>query len=146
MSARFRPRRCSRVRYATTCSSFVERVKRKEKGLRRTLPRLSTAGSYRPFQICIRNRIAVRIVRREAERAVDPRLQLLREDMFEPVGLVVDVVDVDTERLGEIELEEPVVADHLERDALAGGRQRAAAVRRVLGEAERGELLHHRRR
>src|SRR5690348_7108818 len=141
MSARFRPRRCSRVRYATTCSSFVERVKRKEKGLRRTLPRLSTAGSYRPFQICIRNRIAVRIVRGEAERAVDPGLQLLRKDVLEPVGLVVDVVDVHVERLGKVELEQPVVADDLEGNPFAGGRQRAAAVRGVLGEPERGQLL-----
>src|ERR1700747_2320948 len=100
MSARLRPGRCSRVRYAATCSSFVERVNRKEKGLRSALPRLSTAGSYRPFQVCIRNRIAVRIGRRKAEHPVDPALHLLREDVLEPVRLVVDVVDVDAERLG----------------------------------------------
>src|SRR6185437_11733915 len=111
MSARFRPRRCSRVRYATTCSSFVERVNRKEKGLRRTLPRLSTARSYRPFQICIGNRIAVRIMGREAERPVDPGLQFLRKHVLEPVGLVVNVVDMDAECLGEIELEQAMVAD-----------------------------------
>jgi hypothetical protein len=40
----------------------------------------------------------VGVVRREAERAVDPGLELLRQDVLEPVGLVVDVVDVDAER------------------------------------------------
>ena len=42
--------------------------------------------------------------------------------------------------------EQPVVADHLQRDPLAGGGQRDRAVRLVLGELEGGELLHHRAR
>ena len=66
----------------------------------------------------------MRIVRREAERLVDARLELLGDRVLEPVGLVVHVVDVDAERLREVELEQPVVADHLERDALAGRRER----------------------
>ena len=66
--------------------------------------------------------------------------------MLELVGLLVDVVDVDTERLREIELEQPVVADHLEGDTLAVGRERDAPVRRMLGEPKCGELLHHRAR
>jgi hypothetical protein len=88
----------------------------------------------------------VRVVRREAERSVDPLLQLLRDDVLEALGLVVHVVDVQPERLGEVELQETVVADHLERDLLAGRRQRDAAVRLVHRQAERGELLHHRAR
>ena len=48
----------------------------------------------------------MRVVRREAERAVDPRLELLGDHVLEAVGLVVDVVDVDAERLGEVELEQ----------------------------------------
>ena len=76
---------------------------------------------------------------------------LTEENLFsatdvEPVGFVVDVVDPDSERLRQVELEQPVVADHLERHALAGVREGDAAVGRVLGEAERGELLHHRAR
>ncbi len=86
------------------------------------------------------------IVGREAERSVDARLELLRQRMLEPVGLVVHVVDADSERLGEVELEQPVVPDHLERHLLAGVRERDAAVGRVLGEPERRELLHHRAR
>ena len=61
----------------------------------------------------------MRVVRRVAERAVDPLLELLRDHVLEPVGLVVDVVDVEAERLRQVELEQPVVADHLERDPLA---------------------------
>jgi hypothetical protein len=64
----------------------------------------------------------MRIVRRETECAVDSRLQLFRENVLEPVGLVVDIVDVKTEGFGEVELEQPMVADHLDRDALASGR------------------------
>src|SRR3954470_16242659 len=129
MSATLRPRRCSRVRYATTCSSADDRVKRNENGLRRALPSLSTGGSYRrPFQVGIRDGVAVRIVRRKAQSLVDSRLQLLGDRVLEPVGLVVDVGDVQAERFREIQLEQPVVADHLERDALAGGGQRATAI------------------
>jgi hypothetical protein len=85
----------------------------------------------------------MRIVRRVAERAVDPLLQLLREDVLEPVGLVVNVVHVKAEGLGEIELEQTVVADHLHGDTLTGGGQADAFVGRVIDELEGGELLHH---
>jgi hypothetical protein len=88
----------------------------------------------------------VRIVRRIAERLVDPRLELLGEHVLEPVGLVVDLVDVDPERLREVELEQAVVSDHLERHLLAVRRQGDAAVGRVLDETECRELLHHRAR
>ena len=61
----------------------------------------------------------MRVVGREAERLVDPSLELLGEHVLEPVGLFVDLVDVDPERLREVELEQPVMPDHLERDLLA---------------------------
>ena len=77
----------------------------------------------------------MRVVRREAERPVDPRLELLRDDVLEPVGLVVDVVDVQAERLREVQLEQAVVADHLERDALA---RRASGARRGTSRARAG--------
>ena len=75
---------------------------------------------------------------------VDPRLELLGDHVLEPVGLVVDGVDVQAERLREVELEQPVVADHLERDPLAG--RRSAATPRYGAcstQLERRELLHH---
>ena len=63
----------------------------------------------RPFQVGIRDRIAVRVVRREAEGAVDPLLQLLGDHVLEPVGFVVDRVDMEAECLGEVQLEQAVV-------------------------------------
>ena len=74
----------------------------------------------------------MRVVRREAERAVDACLELFRDHMFEPVRLVVDGVDIQAERLGEVELEQPVMADHLDGDALAGVAQPRAVVGLVL--------------
>src|SRR5437868_11287140 len=63
--------------------------------------------------------------------------------MLEPVGLVVDVFDIEPERVGEVELEQPVVADHLDRDLLARPREPDAAVGQVLDEPERREFLDH---
>ena len=63
--------------------------------------------------------------------------------MLEPFGLVVDLVDVYAQCLREIELQQPVVPDHLERDLLARRGQRDAALRLVHGEIERGEFLDH---
>jgi hypothetical protein len=85
------------------------------------------------------------VVRGEPERAVDPRLELFRDHVLEPVGLVVDRVDVQPERLGEVELEQAVVADHFERNALARGGQVCAAIWLVLEQLQRRELLDHRR-
>ena len=85
----------------------------------------------------------MRIVRRETERTVDPRLQLLREHVLEAVGFGMDVVDVDAQRLGEIELEQPVMADHLDGYALARRREPDALVGSVVHELECCELLHH---
>src|SRR5918995_458122 len=64
--------------------------------------------------------------------------------VLETVGLVVDVVDAHAQRLRQVQLQQPVVADDLDRDAFAGGRQRDAAAALVLEQLERGELLHHR--
>ena len=88
----------------------------------------------------------MRIVRRKAERAVDSSLELLGDDVLEPVGFVVNGVDVKTECLREVELEQPVVTDHFESDPLAGVAEPGATVGLVLEQAERSELLHHRRR
>ena len=58
----------------------------------------------------------MRIVRREAERPVDAGLQLFRDHILEPVGLVVDGVEMQAERLRQVQLEQPMMADHFERD------------------------------
>ena len=48
--------------------------------------------------------------------------------MLEPVGLGVHLVERQPERVGEILLEQAVVAEHLERDLSAGLGQRHAAI------------------
>ena len=60
---------------------------------------IASDGLRRPLEVRVRNRVAVRVVRREPERLVDPRLELLGERVLQPVGLVVHLVDVDPERL-----------------------------------------------
>src|SRR4051794_6848553 len=157
MSATVRPRPCSRTMYAASRSSEPERANRNEKGLRRNEGALmGMPRSYRrprtegallgPLERGVRDRVAVGVVRRIPERLVDPLLELLADHVLEPVGLVVDGVDVQAERLREVELEQPVVADHLERDLFAVARQVEAAVRLVLEQLERRELLDHRAR
>src|SRR5436305_11323279 len=70
----------------------------------------------RPFEVGVRDRVAVRVVCREAERAVDARLELLRDHVLEAVSLVVHRVDMQAECLGEVELQQPVMANHFEGD------------------------------
>ena len=78
-----------------------------------------------------RDRVAVRIERGVAELGRDQLLELLGEGVLEHLGLGVDPVPRHVERLGEVELEQPVVADHLEREALAGLGELDAVVGRV---------------
>ena len=67
----------------------------------------------------------MRVVRRVAELRGDARLEVLGDDVLERLGLLVHAVPRHAEVLGEVELEQPVVAQDLERDALALGGQRA---------------------
>jgi len=98
----------------------------------------------RPLELRIRDRVSVRVVRREAERLVDPFLQLLGEHVLESFGLVVDLVHVDAERLRQVELEQPVVSNDLERNPFSRVRQGDTAIGLVHGEIERRELFDHR--
>ena len=61
----------------------------------------------------------MRVVRREAELRVDLRLQLLRERVLEQLGLGVHLVEREPEAVHEVELEQAVVAEDLERAAPA---------------------------
>ena len=60
--------------------------------------------------------------------------------MLEHLGLVVDAVPRHAQRLGQVELEQAVVAQHLERDLLAGVGELDAAVALVRDEPELVEL------
>ena len=63
--------------------------------------------------------------------------------MLEHLGLGVHLVPGHAEALDEEQLDEPVVADHLEGDAPAVLGEPHAAVALVLDEAERRELAQH---
>ena len=72
-----------------------------------------------------------------AERRVDARLERLREVVLEPLGLGVHLVPAEPERLHQVELEQAVVADDLERGCVAGLGQRDAVVALVLAPGRR---------
>ena len=93
-----------------------------------------------------RDRVAVRIARRMAERGVDARLERLREVVLEPLGLGVHLVPGEPERLHQVELEQAVVADDLERGLRPRLGERDAVVRLVAHEPHAGEPLDHRGR
>ena len=68
------------------------------------------------------------IVSRVAERSVDGRLELLRQGVLETIRFVVDGIERHAERLGEVLLEQTVVADDLEGDPLSRSVRRTTLV------------------
>ena len=92
-----------------------------------------------------RDRIAVGIARGMAERGVDARLEGLGEVVLEALGLGVHLVPREPERLHEVQLEQPVVADDLERGLRPGVGERHAVVALVAHESDARQALDHRR-
>ena len=66
--------------------------------------------------------------------------------MLEPFGLDVDAVRRQPQRLRQVELQQPVVPQHLDGDPLTGGGQLSAVIAAVLDQAQLVELLDHRGR
>ena len=66
--------------------------------------------------------------------------------MLEPLGLLVDLVPAVAEGLGQVHLEQAVVADHLQRHRLTGRRQGRAPVAVVADQAKLGQAVQHLRR
>jgi hypothetical protein len=97
-------------------------------------------------QLRRRDRVAVRIARGEAQRAVDARFELVGEMVLEPLGLLVDLIPGEPERLHEIQLQQPVVTHDLECHPLARWGEGGAVVALVHDQAEGRELLQHGRR
>ena len=97
-------------------------------------------------QLAVRNRVAVRVVRREAELLVDLRLELLGQRVLEELRLGVHLVEREPEPIDEVALEQAVVPQDLERAAPSLVGERDAAVREPLDQAELVEPLRHRRR
>ena len=95
------------------------------------------------LQLATGDRVAVRVDRRVAELGGDQLLELLGQRVLEHLGLGVHLVPGHPEALDEEQLDEPVVADHLERDAPPAFGQAYAAIPLVLDEPELRELAQH---
>ena len=98
------------------------------------------------LQVPRRDRIAVRVMRRIAELGGDQLLELLGEHVLQHLRLRVHTIPRDAEALDQVQLEQPMVAHHLERDASPVVGQRHAAVGRVVDETELAEPFDHARR
>ena len=70
-------------------------------------------------EVGVRDRIAVRVVRGVSELGRDARLEVLGQRVLERLRLLVNPVPRHAELLDEIELEQAVVAQYLEREPLA---------------------------
>ena len=94
-------------------------------------------------ELAIGDRIAVRIEGRVAELDGDRLLQLLRDDVLEPFRLRVDLIPAHAQALGQIQLEQAMMAQHLQRHPPARLGQAHAAIALVHDQAERVELAQH---
>ena len=98
----------------------------------------------REVELRSRNRIAMGIALGIAESLRDPLLELLGDVVLEDLCLVVDAIPGHPQHLGEIGLQQPVVADHLERYTLAALGQQDAPVGLVTDQAHLVHALEHR--
>ena len=89
------------------------------------------------------NRVAVGIERGLAELGRDQLLELLGDVVLEHLRLLVDPVPGHLQDLGQEELDQAVVADHLERHPLAPLGQPGPVVGLVLDQALVAESLQH---
>jgi Multicopper oxidase len=97
-------------------------------------------------EIPIRDRVAVRVVRRVSELLVDLGLQLLGQRVLEELRLGVHCVEREPQAVDEVALEQPVMTEDLERATPARVGEGDAPVREPLDEAELVEALRHRGR
>ena len=95
--------------------------------------------------VAVGDGVAVRVAAGLAELGGDAVLEPLRDVVLQAVGLRVHLVPGHAEVLDEVELEQPVVAQHLQRDRLAARRQAHAVVRLVGHQPQPVEALDHAR-
>jgi hypothetical protein len=81
-----------------------------------------------------------------AELGGDQRLELLGDVVLEHLRLLVDTVARHPQRLREVGLDQPVVADHLQRHLLAGGGEADTLVGHVVDQAQPRQAFQHRGR
>ena len=87
----------------------------------------------------------MRVDCRVAQARRDQLLELLGEHVLEHLGLGVHAIPGHPELLGQEQLEQPVVAQHLKRDPATLVGEPHAVVGLVLDQPHLGELAHHRR-
>ena len=75
----------------------------------------------------------------------DQLLEILGEHVLEHLGLGVNPIPGHPQRIGQKALDQPVMADHLQRQAPAIGGEAHAPVGDMGREAQLVELLEHRR-
>ncbi len=90
-----------------------------------------------------RNRGAVRIVARLAQRVGHALDQFLRDGVLQSLGFDMHVPPVIAELAREIRFEDPMATDHLQRGAPPLRRQLHAAIRHMFDESRFGEPFHH---
>ena len=93
--------------------------------------------------VAVGDRVAVRVAAGLAELRGDAVLEPLGDVVLQAVGLRVHLVPRHAEVLDEVELQQAVVAQHLERDRLAARRQAHAVVRLVGHQPQAVEALDH---
>ena len=117
-----RSRRRARCRARPGSAASPDRSRRRARRRRARRARARPAarvGALVDLEVRGRDRVAVRVVGRVAELRRDQLRELRGDGVLEHLGLLVDAVPRHAERLGQVELEQAVVADHLERHALA---------------------------
>ena len=88
----------------------------------------------------------MRVVRGVPELGRDQLLQLVGEDVLEHLGLLVDAIPRHAQALDQIQLEQPVMADDLERDAQAGVGEQDSVIAAMGDQAQLAQALDHARR
>ena len=78
------------------------------------------------------------------EQLVHALDQSIRNGMLEKLGFIVDRAPVETHDLDQEKLDQPVTAQNVRRESLAGPGQANAAVRLVLDKTTLGEGFDHR--
>ena len=121
------------------------RVRVRHAGERPTRARLEGLQAHRvalvDLQVAGRDRIAVGVAGGIAEPGGDQLLEFFGQDVLEHLRLLVHAVPGDAKALGEVELEQAVMAQNLERDPPAIFGQRDAVIRLMLDEPELMGLL-----
>src|SRR3990172_3410593 len=89
--------------------------------------------------------VAVRVHGRVAEPGGDLVLELFGDDVLEFLGLGVHFVPLKSQRLGQVEFDEPVMADDFQRNLAPGGGEHDPVVPLVVHQlgAAVGQLLQH---